>query len=53
MQVGDLVKLPGRTGYTVWLVSRLVCDTIFVHSLKTGYSAWMNKAAFEVISESR
>ena len=51
MKIGDLVKMP-RTS-TVWLVSRLVCDTIFVHSLKTGYSAWMNKAAFEVISESR
>ena len=52
MKVGDLVTVRGRI-HALVLRAPPGDPCIFVKVLKTGKAAWLNKAAFEVISESR
>ena len=55
MKVGDLVRHILGSSHIHALVLRAPPGDpcIFVKVLKTGKAAWLNKAAFEVISESR
>ncbi len=57
MQVGDLVKFKGDIGVTrpspLFLILDIIAHTTLVVSLQTNHKMWGDKAAYEVISESR
>ena len=57
MKIGDLVRLKAFAALldhgTLWLVLRVEGQLIKVQKIKTGYTASLNKGAFEVVNESR